>query len=552
MSQPLPIPVSVPEGGFPQGTFIGGRYVVLREIGAGATGSVYEVHDSVLPERRLALKILHVAAATREEYESQREELRAMVQVRHPSIIALYDHGLHEGRLYSVLPLMRGEALDGRVFPRREVRRIGVMLAQALAAMHEVGLTHQDVKPENARLTVFDGVPKPVPILLDLGTAVRVGSPLRGFSPAYLAPEIAESLLRNERRPVADPKADVYSLAATLHALLELPPEDEPANLLAYLAERAEGRVPPFRNRRLRWLDRHFARWMARDPAARPTAAELATELDVLMRPESLLRRAGEAALVAVLLGAVSFVAYGQVQKAQRETEAAREHARVLASEREAAERRAAEAQDQLGETRGQLSEASERVDALTQDATRLMVEANKETGRAESLEVRMRRLQKNLAELQELMTRVRSALDEERRLRESYATRVRERESQLATAQELQRQTEAARRSAATQAETLEGQLQAAEGARRQLLADLDALRGDLARQRSELEAQLATARAATESARQTTAERTEDLNACKERLAACASAPAGGGTGSVGGGGGSQLDTGLPLAPP
>lgn len=551
MSQTLPIPVSVPEGAFAPGTVVGGRYVVIREIGAGATGAVYEVHDGVLPERRLALKILHTAATTAAEYESQREELRAMVQVRHPSIIALYDHGLHDGRLYSVLPLMRGESLDGRVFPRREVRRIGVMLAQALAAMHEVGLTHQDVKPENARLTIFDGVPKPVPILLDLGTAVRVGSPLRGFSPAYLAPEIAETLLRNQQRPLADPKADVYSLAATLRTLLEPPPDEDANHLLAFLAQRAEGAVPSFSNPRLRWLDRHFARWMARDPERRPTAAEFAVELDVLLRPERALRRLGEGALVAALIGAVSLAAYAQVRKARLQATAEREHAALLATERQAAQQRANQAENQLGQTRGQLSDASSRVDALTLDATRLMAEANKETGRAETLEARMRRLQKSMAELEALMTRVRAALDEERRLRESYATQVRERESQLSSALELQRQTEAARRSAATEAESLSGQLQASESARRQLLADLDGARSDLARQRADLEAQLGAVRASLVDAQAAAAQRADELDQCKQRLAGCSSGGSSGGSGSPGGGA-SPLDTGVSIPTP
>lgn len=520
MDPTLPIPATAPDGNFSVGTVIASRYVVVRILGAGAMGAVYEVSDASIPERRLALKILHEAARTAAERDAQREELRSMVQVRHPSIIALYDHGEYEGRLFSVLPMMRGESLEGCVFPRKEVHRIGVTLAQALAAMHEVGLTHQDIKPENARLTIFDGVPEPVPVLLDLGTAVHVGTPLRGFSPLFLAPEVARAVLEGGR-PLADPKADVYGLAVTLHAILEAPLDDESGdNLTVFLAHRAEGAPPKFRDSKLAFLDPYFARWAAADPALRPTASELALELEALLGPERrrarFLRVAAMALAALVVLGIAGFM----VHRANAATAEERRRAEQADARRESAEQRAEHVQTQLGTTRSRLDNASSRVDELTANAQHLADEAQKERDQAESWEARSRRLAKTVSELNALIAQLHAAVAEERTLRDNYAAQVRDRDNQLASATSLQRETAAARDRAASEASQLAVQLDVARRALERSSADLADERDARQRDRASLSAEL-------EQVQSTLAQAQAQLGAAERALDECRSRP-------------------------
>jgi len=496
----LPIPGEAPDGSFQAGAIVGEKYVVTRTLGAGATGAVYEVRDQVLPERRLALKILHRPAESDVELELQRDELRSMAQVRHPSIIALYDHGVHDGRLFSVLPLMHGDELEGRVFSRKESHRIGSMLARAVAAMHGVQLTHQDIKPENARLTQFDGVPEQTPILLDLGTAVHIGTPLRGFSPAFLAPEIASALVEGRGTPLADPKADVYSLAATIHTMLEMPTEIDDSELVVYLIKKSEGLVPRFRTRGLRYLDASFDRWMHADPKKRPTAAEFAEELDVLLLPERRRSRALTAFVgIAVLASIVGVAAY-QVNEADRLTQEARDHAREVEIARNEAVDRATAVEGQLDSTRNERDSASSRVDSLTEEAARLANEARKERETAETSDARARRLAKTVEQMNSVMAQLRTALEAERAARDRYAQQLRDRETQLSNAEAHNREVSAARDHATSEVTRLTGRVSTLEDAlsrnaqqlaeARQHLEDVQAsLGGELSSTRQQLE---------------------------------------------------------------
>lgn len=519
MHPTLPTASASTSGNFAPGTLVGGRYVVVRLLGAGSMGAVYEVSDAAIPERRLAFKILHEPARSAAAHELQRDELRSMVRVRHPSIIALYDHGEHEGRLFSVLPLMRGENLDGRVFGRKEVHRIGVTLAQALAAMHEVGLTHQDIKPENAQLTHFDGVPEPVPILLDLGTAVRVGTPLRGFSPMFLAPEVARAVV-NGQTPNADTKADVYGLAITLHALLEARVDEDVENLTVYLAQRAEQAPPRFRTRSLRFLDVYFARWAATDPEQRPSAAELAKELDALLLPERRRTRRIRLAVAFGILCCIGMVAAYYVRRANLATATERQHVVAVEQQRRAAETRAATAQSQLGTTRNALDSASNRVDVLTSNAETLAAEAQKERDQAESWETRAGRLSKTVAALRVVITDLHAAVTEERALRDRLAAQVQQRESELATASTLQRETAAARDRAASEASRISAQLDIVQGA-------LDRTQADLVRERDSAQRERASMSQAAETARARIADLSSQLTEVERLLDVCRARP-------------------------
>ena len=172
----------------------------------------------------------------------------------HPGVVTIHDAGLlPDYRPYLIMELCPGGAL-GRWLksenkPTEEhVRQVGVQIADALAAVHRSGVVHRDIKPGNILIDAFGN-----PRLADFGVATRVGveagpdEPLR-ITPAYAAPEVF-------RMEPATESSDVFSLAATLYALLAgCPPRSVGAAVgLEQLAEVATKPIDP-----LPWVDLHL------------------------------------------------------------------------------------------------------------------------------------------------------------------------------------------------------------------------------------------------------------------------------------------------------
>src|SRR5688572_17536775 len=204
-----------------QGEVLAHRYQVVRPLGVGGMGSVFEVLDQEL-EEPVALKLLHAELSSDPDYRSRlRQEVRLARRVSHPNVCRVHDLGQHGDQLFVTMELLSGATLravmkgidSGEREPWSLGRRIDLVqqLSAALAAAHRVGILHRDVKPDNvivedtrSVLTDF-GVASPV----EAGTAKRmiVGTP------HYIAPEI----LRGE---AASPSADVYSCALVAYELL--------------------------------------------------------------------------------------------------------------------------------------------------------------------------------------------------------------------------------------------------------------------------------------------------------------------------------------------
>ncbi len=209
-----------------------GAYQIVRKIGEGGMGAVYEAVHALIG-RRAAIKVLLPAYSQSQEIVSRFfNEARAATAVADAGIVQIFDFGYHDdGAAYIVMEFLDGESLDGRL---RRVHRMGVadaaritrQVAMALAAAHRRGIVHRDLKPENVFLVpdseVIGGERAKV---LDFGIAklagedggrgnTRTGSVIG--TPEYMSPEQC----RGAGSVPIDQRADVYALGCILFALI--------------------------------------------------------------------------------------------------------------------------------------------------------------------------------------------------------------------------------------------------------------------------------------------------------------------------------------------
>jgi serine/threonine protein kinase len=254
---------------------LGERYRLVRMIGSGGMGAVWEAEDEVLG-RPVAVKVLSESLAAGERAVSRFErEARAAARLSGPHITAVYDFGRSEGRPYIVMELVRGETLADRLaregrLPPHEAARIATHVADALEEAHTAGIVHRDVKPDNVMLTPAGDVK-----VMDFGIAaaawdVRITtSDLVLGTPSYLAPEQARS-------ETTTPATDVYALGAVLYEMVAgRPPfvaESPVAVALAHVRENPQPLdqmaedVPPN-------LAAASMAALAKDPTQRPPSA---------------------------------------------------------------------------------------------------------------------------------------------------------------------------------------------------------------------------------------------------------------------------------------
>jgi serine/threonine protein kinase len=209
-----------------RGDEFAGRYVLKEVIGAGRSGDVWLAHDKVVGQD-VALKPERIEGDRETAVRRLLGEPRAMAKFRdHPHVVTLFDvvtvpedgegSGGEEDTYWFIMEYVPGGGLDREppMSPQRAAR-IGAQLADALAALHQAGIVHCDIKPANIGLT-GRGTAK----LLDFGAAHRAGGTETvtangpsSFTPAYAAPELA-------RGNIPQPASDVFCLGATLYALV--------------------------------------------------------------------------------------------------------------------------------------------------------------------------------------------------------------------------------------------------------------------------------------------------------------------------------------------
>jgi tetratricopeptide (TPR) repeat protein len=255
------------------------RFQIDQEIGRGGMAVVYRAHDRHL-DRFVAIKVLSPTLSHSVGAERFQREIALMAKLVHPGIVALFDSGEVDGRLYYVMPFVAGENL--RVRLTREHRMaagdaaaFGADVAEALAYAHGAGIVHRDVKPENI-FTVGGRA-----VLADFGIAHIAGEDAEGDASltsagmvlgtvAYMSPEQATG------EAEIDGRSDIYSLGCVLYELLTGTPPftaGTPSGILAkHITE------PPRPPRELNAglspsLNELIMRLLAKDPATRPASA---------------------------------------------------------------------------------------------------------------------------------------------------------------------------------------------------------------------------------------------------------------------------------------
>ena len=151
-----------------------GRYVVIDRIGHGGIGAVLLAYDPQLA-RRVAIKVIRTGIVSQNARARMVREARAMAQLSHPNVVAIYDVGTHDDNVYLAMEYVEGETLETWMRTRRSLREVLGVMKQAgrgLAAAHAAGIVHRDFKPSNIVIAKDARVR-----VLDFGIAL--GDPLR-------------------------------------------------------------------------------------------------------------------------------------------------------------------------------------------------------------------------------------------------------------------------------------------------------------------------------------------------------------------------------------
>ena len=278
------------------GLFKIGRYEIVRELGRGAMGVVYEAKDPAL-ERTIALKTIHPGIAgklDKDAFETRFfTEARVAAGLQHPGIVIVHDVGRdsESGTLFIALEHLRGRTLaeltdGGRALPWREAASLLASVARSLHHAHQNGIIHRDMKPANV-MVLDSGETK----IMDFGIA-KIEASLHHLTnpgeflgtPLYMAPEQAQG-------GSVSPRTDVFSLGAIGFTLLTGRPAfvgDTVARIVLRVVGEDPGPpsviapgVPP-------QIDGIVARALAKDPAARyADAAAMAEDLEAVIEGRS-------------------------------------------------------------------------------------------------------------------------------------------------------------------------------------------------------------------------------------------------------------------------
>jgi serine/threonine protein kinase len=196
-----------------------GRYQIVKELGKGSMGVVYQAYDPQI-DRSVAIKVLRQDRLTSEAF-TQRflREAKAIGRLSHPNIVTVYDVGEDQGTVYIAMEFLDGEPLhkimEGKRFSLQETLHLGIQAAETLDYAHQKGIIHRDVKPGNIilqssgqiKITDFG-----IAHIEDTSASVQTQSGEILGTPAYMAPEQVMG------QPI-DGRSDLFSLGIILYEL---------------------------------------------------------------------------------------------------------------------------------------------------------------------------------------------------------------------------------------------------------------------------------------------------------------------------------------------
>ena len=259
-----------------------GGYRVLRVLGVGGMGTVYEAQDPAL-RRHVALKTMKPSAASQTGARDRfLREARAAAALSHDHIVPIYQVGEDRGVPFLAMPLLHGEMLEDRLrrvgrLPVAEALRVGREVAEGLAVAHDHGIIHRDIKPGNIWLEAPSDRAK----ILDFGLAsgqdgdVQLTTPgaIMG-TPAYMAPEQAGGAV--------DHRADLFSLGCVLYRMLTGRTPFAGASTMEILRNIAVQQPKPPRelNPEIQaGLDQFLLRLLAKEREGRPVSAAITAKV---------------------------------------------------------------------------------------------------------------------------------------------------------------------------------------------------------------------------------------------------------------------------------
>ncbi|SMP71341.1 Serine/threonine protein kinase [Neorhodopirellula lusitana] len=221
-----------------------GDFRIVREIGRGGMGIVFEAHQESL-DRVVAIKVLPKQSLLDDDaLERFRTEATTAAAMHHTNIVPIYGTGEADGSHYLVMQLVKGKSLDsvisdGPQVTCDEVARIGLQISDAIAYSHESGVLHRDIKPANILIEKNGTIQ-----VTDFGLAKNVGSDLTATrsvsgSLRYMAPERFSG--------VSAEAGDIYGIGITLYELLAGQPAFEASNTEHLISSITHARLKPIK-----------------------------------------------------------------------------------------------------------------------------------------------------------------------------------------------------------------------------------------------------------------------------------------------------------------